>query len=132
MDDLEILMLEDQADDAELIQIVLNKNFPGCRITRAADKASFAQALQGGIQKFDAILSDWSLPNFDGLSALDMVRSFGMEKPFIIVSGKIGEEAAIEAIHRGSYDYVLKDNLSRLPTAILHALEIFARREKEK
>ncbi|HCO48977.1 MAG TPA: hypothetical protein DIT55_05980, partial [Spirochaetaceae bacterium] len=68
-------------------------------------------------------LSDWSLPQFDGLSALDMVRARDIDVPFIIVSGKIGEEAAVLAIRRGAYDYVLKDALGRLPTAILHALD---------
>jgi putative nucleotidyltransferase with HDIG domain/PAS domain S-box-containing protein len=129
---LEFLMLEDQADDAELIQIVLKKNFPGCGITHVDIRESFSEALSDAETKFDIILSDWSLPGFDGLAALDMVQKRNLEMPFILVSGKIGEEAAIEAIHHGSYDYVLKDNLSRLPTAIRHALELYERRKKEK
>jgi DNA-binding NtrC family response regulator len=70
----------------------------------------------------DVILSDFSLPQFDGLRALDIAVAHAPETPFIFVSGTIGEERAIDALRRGAIDYVLKTNLSRLPAAVERAL----------
>jgi sigma-B regulation protein RsbU (phosphoserine phosphatase) len=61
-------------------------------------------------QQWDLITSDFAMPGFDGLSALAIVREHGLDVPFILVSGKIGEERAIEAMHRGATDYVLRPN----------------------
>ncbi|HWP67920.1 MAG TPA: HD domain-containing phosphohydrolase, partial [Rectinemataceae bacterium] len=123
-----ILMVEDNPDDAFLILHTLRTSFPNAECTHAAGKAELIAALDANLRP-DIVLSDWSLPQFNGLAALEMVRAREIDAPFIIVSGKIGEEAAINAIKQGVYDYVLKDNLARLPTAIQHALDY---RENEK
>ena len=123
-----ILIVEDNLDDAYLVLHTLRKNFPNAECTHVAGKAELAASLDANLRP-DIILSDWSLPQFNGLAALETIRAKGIDSPFIIVSGKIGEEAAINAIRQGVYDYVLKDNLARLPTAIQHALEY---RENEK
>jgi PAS domain S-box-containing protein len=123
-----ILIIEDNQDDAFLILHMLRTNFPKVECLHVSGKAELITAIDGGLHP-DIILSDWSLPQFNGLAALEIIRAKGIDSPFIIVSGKIGEEAAINAIRQGVYDYVLKDNLARLPTAIHHALEY---RENEK
>ena len=68
------------------------------------------------------MLSDFAMPRFDGLSALKIVRELRPEVPFIFVSGTIGEETAIQSLRSGANDYILKSNLSRLPTAVQRAL----------
>lgn len=123
-----ILMIEDNPDDAFLILHTLRTNFPNAECTHAAGKAELIAFLDADLRP-DIVLSDWSLPQFNGLAALEIVRAKAIDAPFIIVSGKIGEEVAINAIKQGVYDYVLKDNLARLPTAIQHALDY---RENEK
>ena len=126
-----ILSIEDNADDAFLILHTLKTNFKRAECTQVSGKAELEVVLNGDYLP-DIILSDWSLPQFNGLAALEMVREKGIDVPFIIVSGKIGEEAAISAIRQGVYDYVLKDNLARLPTAIHHALEYYENEKKAK
>lgn len=126
-----ILSIEDNPDDAFLILHLLKANFPNAECTQVSGKAELL-ALISGDYRPDLVLSDWSLPQFNGLAALEIIRAQGIEVPFIIVSGKIGEEAAIAAIRRGVYDYVLKDNLGRLPTAIHHALEYYENEKKAK
>ena len=117
-----IIIIEDSQDDAFLIQHAVMTGFPNAETRHIPGRKELEAFLDAGDAP-DVILSDWSLPQFNGLSALDMVREKGIDVPFIIVSGKIGEEAAVMAIRRGVYDYVLKDALGRLPTAILHALD---------
>ena len=123
-----ILVIEDNRDDAFLVLRALKAGFSNAENIHVSGKQELEAFLAVGTIP-DIILSDWSLFQFDGLSALDMVRGKGIDVPFIIVSGKIGEEAAVMAIRRGAYDYVLKDALGRLPTTILHALE-FQEHEK--
>jgi diguanylate cyclase (GGDEF)-like protein len=89
-------------------------------IHRVETEPDFVQALQWMAP--DVILSDFSLPQFDGLRALDIAVAHAPETPFIFVSGTIGEERAIDALRRGAIDYVLKTNLSRLPAAVERAL----------
>ena len=124
--ELGILHLEDNEADAELVALQLSRQPWRLRITRVETRAEFAAAL--GRPGFDVILSDFSLPDFDGLSALATVRRQDTETPFIFVSGTIGEERAVQALHAGATDYVLKDRLSRLPAAIERALQ--ERRER--
>uniref|UniRef100_A0A7C4KJ64 HD domain-containing protein n=1 Tax=Anaerolinea thermolimosa TaxID=229919 RepID=A0A7C4KJ64_9CHLR len=83
-------------------------------------EADYLQALE---QPYDLILSDWSLPQFSGLRALQITRERGLDCPFIIISGSIGEEAAVAAMRQGAYDYLLKDRLDRLGQAVKNALE---------
>lgn len=117
---LRILHLEDNPQDAELVRELLVADGLSCTIERVDEQQAFVSALeQGG---WDLILSDYSLPAFDGLVALDLVRRGAPDLPFVLLSGSLGEEAAVESVRRGATDYILKDNLTRLPTSIRRAL----------
>lgn len=130
---LKILHLEDNEIDAELVRDALEVEGIQCEITRAVTRHDFEVALRTG--GFDLILSDYSLPGFDGMSALSMVKAERPDVPFIFVSGTIGEERAVESLRNGAVDYVLKDRNSRLVSAIRRAhqesLERRRRREIE-
>ena len=117
---LRILNLEDSQDDSELIHLCLLREGIECDLVRVETREDFAAAVRR--DGFDLILADYSLPLFDGLSALKMAKETCPEVPFIFVSGVIGEEGAIETLKQGATDYVLKDRLSRLATAIRRAL----------
>ena len=109
---LHILHLEDDPVDAALVQSTLEAGGIGCATTCVQSRADFVAALeQGGI---DLILSDSSLPAFDGLSAMEIVRTRWPDLPVILVSGTLGEERAIDSLKSGATDYVLKERLSRL------------------
>ncbi len=92
-----------------------------CDITRVDTRADFVSAL--GDRRFDLILADYSLPTFDGMSALKMALEYCPDVPYIFVSGKMGEDIAVESLKSGATDYVLKDKLSRLAPAIRRALK---------
>jgi PAS domain S-box-containing protein len=128
---LRFLLVEDNPDDLFLLIHNLKSNFPSAHFDSAANRHELAQKLSSPVA-YDIVLSDWSLPQMDGIAVLSLVRSAGIDAPFIIVSGKIGEEAAIRAIKEGVYDYILKDSLARLPTAIRHALVQHSQDKKAK
>ncbi len=115
-----ILLLEDSTLDAELIIEHLETLSPLPEISIAARRGEFEQALEAG--GFDLILADFSLPDFDGMAALEMAHARLPDVPFIFVSGVLGEEVAIESFRRGATDYVLKQRLIRLPAAVERAL----------
>jgi PAS domain S-box-containing protein len=115
-----ILLLEDDPNDARLIEDLLEADKFVCRIVCVQSHAEFSAALKDG--DFDLILSDYKLPSFDGLSALSVALSARPDLPFIFVSGTLGEEAAIEALKVGATDYVLKTRMSRLVPAVRRAL----------
>ncbi|MBP2550535.1 two-component sensor histidine kinase/CheY-like chemotaxis protein [Neorhizobium galegae] len=115
-----ILLLEDSALDAELIREHLERMEPLPAIHRAARRADYVEALS--TMEFDVILADYSLPDFDGMAALELAHERVPEIPFIFVSGVLGEEAAIESFRRGATDYVLKQRLIRLAAAVERAL----------
>ncbi len=115
-----ILLLEDSPLDAELIAEHLEKISPAPEIRRASSRAAYVKAL--GERDFDVILADFSLPDFDGMSALELAAVQVPDVPFIFVSGVLGEEVAIESFRRGATDYVLKQRLIRLPAAVERAL----------
>jgi len=117
---LKILHLEDNESDAELIELRLKAEQIACSITLVATREHFQEALE--TQSFDLILSDYSLPAFDGLSALKMARQQTPDTPYMFVSGTMGEEAAVESLKSGAADYVLKDRLARLAAAIRRAV----------
>ncbi|RPI36504.1 MAG: diguanylate cyclase [Nitrospiraceae bacterium] len=117
---LRILNLEDSQDDCKLIHLSLLREGIECDLVRVETGEDFTAAVRRG--GFDLILSDYSLPSFDGFSALKMAKETCPEVPFIFVSGAIGEEVAIETLKQGAKDYVLKDRLARLSTAIRRAL----------
>ena len=119
-----ILHLEDNRADAELIQRLVQAEWPGCHIRLVLTRAEYDEALE--LNVFDLILSDYSLPGFDGMTALDLARNRCPLKPFIFISGTIGEERAITALQRGAIDYIIKDRPGRLIPAIRNALSVAA------
>src|SRR5689334_6882073 len=113
-------MLEDDAADAELTRFTLSKGGVNFSFVRVDSEEEFLQELE---QRPPAlILSDYSLPNFDGHRALGLAREHCPETPFIFVTGTMGEEVAIETLKSGATDYVLKTRLSRLMPAVNRAL----------
>jgi len=117
---LRILLLEDDPQDAKLIEDLLEADHFVCEIICVQSRAEFLAALKrGGI---DLILADYQLPSFDGLSALELARSERPDLPFIFVSGMIGEETAVDALRIGATDYILKPRLARLVPAVQRAL----------
>lgn len=131
---LQILHLEDDQADAELVRALLEQDGLEFTINCVKTRSDYEAALERG--DFDLILSDYSLPKFDGMSALALARQRHPEKPIIFVSGTIGEEAAVEALKQGAIDYVLKDQLARLPSAVKRAVaesqELTRRQEAEE
>ncbi|MBB6092514.1 PAS domain S-box-containing protein [Povalibacter uvarum] len=129
---LRFVLLEDDPNDAELIQLELARNGVQVEWSHVASKPTFLDALQAG-DKPDLVLADYTLPGFDGLAALKLVLELCPDVPFIFVSGSLGEERAIEALKSGATDYVLKDRLQRLPTVVNRALtEARERRERRQ
>jgi DNA-binding NtrC family response regulator len=131
---LRILSLEDDPNDAELIQELLRADGIPCDLSRVDSQPAFHASLeQGGI---DLILADYTLPAFDGLSALRLAATLRPEVPFIFVTGTLGDDVAIEALKVGATDYVLKTRLSRLASAVRRALrearEVAERKHTEK
>ena len=118
---IRVLLVEDMESEAELTCRHLRKD----GIDHLVERVDTAEAMRTGLRNFKPtiILSDFSLPQFDGLRALEIARECAPEVPFIFVSGTIGEERAIEALRRGAVDYVLKSNLARLGAAVRRALE---------
>src|ERR1700726_2106399 len=127
---LRILSIEDDPKDAKLIQDLLETEGIACEVTRVDTQAALVASLeQGGI---DLILADYSLPSFDGISALNLATKACPDVPFIFVSGTLGEEVAIEALKIGATDYVLKTRLSRLVPSVLRALREATQRADRK
>ncbi len=118
---MRVLHLEDSPGDAELVAERLNETWPDCVIRSARNREQYESALETA--DFDLILSDYTMAGYDGLSALEAARVHCPDKPFIFLSGTIGEERAIEALKRGATDYVIKDRPSRLVPAIRQALD---------
>jgi CheY-like chemotaxis protein len=128
---LHILHLEDDPNDAALVQSTLEADGITCATTCVQNHDDFVAALEhGGI---DLILSDFSLPAFDGLSAAEIVRTKWPAIPLILVSGTLGEERAIDSLKGGATDYVLKGHLSRLVPAVRRAMhEVEERAERQR
>jgi signal transduction histidine kinase len=127
---LRVLLLEDNAHDAELIQALLEANHFVCEVTRVQTRAEFVAGLENG--GIDLILADYKLPSFDGLSALNLALDARADLPFIFVSGSLGEEVAIEAVKTGATDYVVKSRLSRLVPSVQRALRDARERAERK
>jgi diguanylate cyclase (GGDEF)-like protein/PAS domain S-box-containing protein len=120
-DTIRLLIVEDVEIDAELALLELRRNQLACTALRVDTEPQYLQALQEFAP--DLILCDFTLPHFDGMTALTLARDRHPDLPFIFLSGTIGEEIAIESLKRGATDYVLKSNLSRLAPAVHRALE---------
>ena len=120
MTTLHLLILEDNPYDAELEVITLQEAGYECHWERVETKEAFLDRLHAA--SYDLILADYSLPSFDGLMALELCRQHAPDLPFILISGTLGEEIAIESLKAGATDYVLKDRLSRLEPAVRRSL----------
>ena len=126
MDDIRILLVEDSPLDAELVGVRLRGAGLHGTITRVQSRGEFEAACDRG--EFDVILCDYSLPGFDGPTALAIARERCPGTPFIFVSGMLGEEIAVDVLKRGATDYVLKQRLERLAPAVRQA--VTQRRER--
>jgi len=127
---LRVLHLEDDPYDRELVADTLRAARLDCAITAVALREEFETALA---TRFDLILADWNLPDFDGYVALELTSHRCPDVPFVFVSGSIGEEQAVECLKRGATDYVLKHNLEKLLPAVRRAIrEADDRRERAR
>ena len=128
---LNILHLEDSAHDHRLVCKALDKTAFNYSITRVETLPEFSELATSGT--FDLILADYRLPGFTAVDAWSALPAAGNKPPFILLSGAIGEAAAVSAIHLGISDYLHKDDLARLERVILRAMEVYrTRRAKEK
>lgn len=125
-----ILILEDIPDDAELAMRELRRAEISFQSKRVETKEGFLEALR----EFepDVILSDFNLPQFNALEALGLLKELKNETPFILYTGSLTEEVAVECMKDGAADYILKSSLKRLPSAVLNALEKSEARKAEK
>ena len=117
---LKVLHLEDNEGDHALVVAHLMRGGIQADVHRVETESTLIEALA---EDWDLILSDYNLPGYSGLAALDKVRSLGKLVPFILVSGEIGEDIAVQAMRNGANDYLLKSNLTRLAPAALLAIE---------
>jgi two-component system cell cycle sensor histidine kinase/response regulator CckA len=117
---MRILHLEDNAADVARTRALLIGEWPDCEIRAVATREAYLQELQAG--GHDLILSAFTLPGFDGLSALQLALAHRRSTPFVFLSGTIGEERAVEAVRAGAADYVNKDRIQRLVTAVVRVL----------
>ena len=127
---LRVLLVEDSEDDALLLTRELRRSGYDPEIERVETPESMEHALKS--LDWDVIISDYILPRFSGIAALETLKRTGLDIPFIIVSGKIGEEVAIDAMKAGAHDYVMKANLKRLAQAVeRETREAEVRRERK-
>ena len=117
---LRLLHLEDSELDHELTLAHLRRGGLVVEARRIDSEAEFLLALR---ERWDVIISDYNLPGFSGLVALDLLMARDLDIPFVLVSGEIGEDTAVEAMRNGASDYLLKNNLARLVPAVMHAIE---------
>jgi PAS domain S-box-containing protein len=123
-------MVEDSEDDAALLERELRRGGYEPLSKRVDTAAAMSAELRG--QEWDMVISDYVMPKFSGLEALTLLKESGLDLPFIIISGKIGEETAVEAMKAGAHDYIMKDKLTRLiPTVQRELREALVRRERK-
>lgn len=118
---IKILHLEDEPNASELVQNMLEADGYMCDFKLVDNKEDFVKEISD--KSYDLIFSDYSLPKFDGKSALDLVKEKQLDIPFIFISGRMGEEIAIESLKQGATDYVLKSKITRLIPCVERALE---------
>ncbi|VAV85184.1 diguanylate cyclase/phosphodiesterase (GGDEF & EAL domains) with PAS/PAC sensor(s) [hydrothermal vent metagenome] len=127
---LRILLVEDSLGDAELLLLHLRRGGYQPESRRVQTRAEMKTALES--ESWDVVVSDFSMPSFSGLGALELMKEGGYDLPFIIVSGAIGEETAVRAMRGGANDYIMKDNLARLAPAIEREMREFRGREERR
>ena len=128
---LNLLLVEDSADDAELVLLALRRGGYQVRALRVETAGAMAAALGGG--PWDLVLSDYQIPGFGGMDALRALQASGQDLPFVLVSGAIGEEVAVAAVRAGAHGYVPKARLDGLCQVVEHELkEARARAERRQ
>jgi phosphoserine phosphatase RsbU/P len=127
---LRVLIVEDSEDDALLLVFELRRGDYSPVARRVESFEAMQQALEE--ETWDVVISDYVLPGFSGLEALRLVRKSGLDLPFIIVSGKIGEDTAVQAMKEGANDYLIKGNVSRLVPAIEREMQEAEVRRKRR
>ena len=128
---IKVLIAEDSDDDALLIKRELKRGGYNPSMLRVDSASEMQTALES--QPWDLIITDHNMPSFNSNDALTLARQYDQNIPFILVSGSIGEEIAVDAMRAGAQDYVMKDNLARLLPAIERELrEAVNRRERQK
>ena len=126
---LRVLVVEDSLEDAELLLVELKRGGYEATHRRVTTEAEVRHALE--TETWDLIVSDYSLPGFDGRRCLQIYREFDIDIPFILMSGTVGEEIAVEAMKGGAHDYIMKDRIVRLVPAVQRELrEAQTRRER--
>ncbi|MGB5770914.1 MAG: EAL domain-containing protein [Crocosphaera sp.] len=127
---LHLLLVEDVPEDVELIVLYLSN--AGLKFTYdiAETAAIYEQKLQQ--ETYHAVLADYRLPGFNGLQAFKILEQSGQKIPFLLVTGSLGEEAAVDCIKAGITDYIVKNNLLRLPNILMRSLEEFALRRQQQ
>lgn len=127
---LRVLHLEDSELDHQLTMAHLMRSGRRIEALRVETEADYLRALN---QPWDVVISDYNLPGFSGLVALDLLKASRCDAPFVLVSGEIGEETAVEAMRNGASDYLLKHNLTRLMPAVLSAVAAsVSKRERQR
>jgi len=127
---LKILILEDNPNDAKLMEYELRKAGIDLSSKRVDTKDAFLEELKSSA--WDAVLSDYSLPQFTGLEAFKLFRKLGIDIPYILATGSLNEETAVACMREGMDDYILKTSLKRLPSALKNALEKKAAEREKK
>lgn len=121
MKPLDVLLLEDDENDAALLAARLESAGVASQLTRVHSETQFLDAI--GKRRWDVILADYNIPGYDGMRALLAARDAIPQTPFVFVTGALGEERAIELLRLGATDYILKDRPERLPASILRAVD---------
>jgi DNA-binding NtrC family response regulator len=120
MKPLQVLLVEDNAADAEMILHELSRAGFAPTWSRVQTETDFLAALK---KAPDIVLSDYSMPEFTGLRALELLQASGLDIPLILISGTVGEDVAVEAMRHGAVDFLLKDRTARLASAVERALK---------
>jgi len=122
-----VLLIENDEEDAELTRRVLRENWPGVQVDVVCTPDEVERL---NLHSYDLLLSDYRLPGWNGLEAFRSLKARGVQAPFILVTGTLGEERAVDCFKEGISDYVLKDKLVKLPVAITRALQEAATRRE--
>src|SRR5512144_66693 len=127
---LRVLIVEDSEFDAQVIVSLLRKGGYDVTFQRVEDAESMKQSLATG--HWQLVLADYNLPTFNAPAALEVLKSTGLDLPFIIVSGGIGEDIAVACMKAGAHDYLMKGNLNRLAPAVERELREAANRASQR
>lgn len=127
---LRVLFVEDREDDAVLVQLELKRGGYQLKTTRVETRETMQEQLRSS--EWDLIISDFSMPQFDAAGALTVLKESGIDLPFIIVSGTVGEETAVHALRSGAHDFIPKTNLKRLLPAVTRELGDAANRRERR